>query len=437
MAQYKSSNGNNDDSGLLFIVFFIILFLLVTFFYEKHKLLVNTGLKTVIWGQLAFFAPFFETPARILAWFERVNIGEHPFTTMLTLLSIAGSYFRWLTLPVTFFFIWRIFSGNVIQRYQFNMTAQALIRHNAQFVPCLRPVADRDLLSDDIDEGPWRVAQQALQFAVANRLLLLPDKTPVDADRKRNVRGLVIGKNGIPRENSPCLIRPDGSFDKEKALSFDEKKTLCVFEAQMGERYSGKETLPDYKLGLAAAFMAFGCGNKEAAQKLLDHMSTTFKEEHGEKSTVWSVAIADAGELFGKYESVEEVEEVFQKHGVYQVTLLMALFFFAKHKGLLACSEFIWLKPMDRTLWYALNQIGGKAAWAEAAGPWAHYQFEEALGEAVEEKQCKEAAKALRYVLEMEGWLPAKVSRAQPINAPKPGSSQPEDPRARFQRGRS
>lgn len=89
------------------------------------------------------------------------------------------------------------------------------------------------------------------------------------------------------------------------------------------------------------------------------------------------------------------------------------------------------------TLWYALNQIGGKAAWAEAAGPWAHYQFEEALGEAVEEKQCKEAAKALRYVLEMEGWLPAKVSRAQPTNAPKPGSSQPEDPRARFQRGRS
>ncbi len=50
----------------------------------------------------------------------------------------------------------------------------------------------------------------------------------------------------------------------------------------------------------------------------------------------------------------------------------MGLLIYAKRKGVLASSQFIWLRPYDRTLWYALNQIGGKATWAEAAGPWAH-----------------------------------------------------------------
>lgn len=434
MNKSSASGGGKEDSGIILVVVIIILFLLILFFYEKNRLLINTGIGWLIQGQLYLFAPFFEAPSRVLAWFSQADMGRQSFETMSLLMSVGGRYFRWLTIPLSLLCFWKLFSSNVVERYRYAMTAKKLIEHNAHFVPCLRPIAHRDLLAESLDVGPWRVAQQALQFAVANRLLLLPNKKPVDAERMPGTRGLVLGKNGISRENSPCLIRADDTFQKEYALTFDVEAALEIFALQMGERYFGKESLPTHMLGLAAAFMAFGFGHKDVAQRLLDHMSTTFREKKTEQGTVWSVDSADAETLFDEYAATEEIQELSEQHGEYGITFLMALLFFAKQKGLLACSEYIWLKPLDRTLWYALNQIGGKAAWAESAGPWAHYQFEEALGERVEEKQCAEAAKALRYVLEMEGWLPGDPARSKTADTQKPTPPKKQDPRELFQR---
>ena len=57
----------------------------------------------------------------------------------------------------------------------------------------------------------------------------------------------------------------------------------------------------------------------------------------------------------------------------------------AASAAILASSQFLWLRPLDRSLWYALNQCGGRAAWAEGFAAWAHYAAEEKAKKALAE----------------------------------------------------
>src|SRR5260363_436592 len=60
----------------------------------------------------------------------------------------------------------------------------------------------------------------------------------------------------------------------------------------------------------------------------------------------------------------------------YPRTLLMALLIEARTLGVLPSSHFIWLKPLDRALWYALNTAGRKVPFIESAGVFNQMQAE-------------------------------------------------------------
>jgi hypothetical protein len=83
----------------------------------------------------------------------------------------------------------------------------------------------------------------------------------------------------------------------------------------------------------------------------------------------------------------------------------MALLTRARKKGVLASSQFLWLRPLDRPLWYALNQCGGRAAWAEGFAAWAQYAAEKKAGKALSEPHLSQAVTALREALSAQGWL--------------------------------
>ena len=64
--------------------------------------------------------------------------------------------------------------------------------------------------------------------------------------------------------------------------------------------------------------------------------------------------------------------------------------------------------------------MNGKRPWAEAAGPFAHYLYEEKAGMAVLEPMCSGAVDAMQFILEQEGWLPVELSKKTLISAQKP-----------------
>jgi hypothetical protein len=106
-------------------------------------------------------------------------------------------------------------------------------------------------------------------------------------------------------------------------------------------------------------------------------------------------------------------------HARYLNVWFMALLALARTKGALPSSMWIWLKPTDRTLFYALNQAGGRTAWAEAAGPWSHLEAERAAGRALAGPMVEAAVEAMERSLAEEGWLPRPPEAQAAEEAPE------------------
>lgn len=68
----------------------------------------------------------------------------------------------------------------------------------------------------------------------------------------------------------------------------------------------------------------------------------------------------------------------------WRTTVMLRLLQVAREKGgVLAPSEFIWLKNVDRALWYPMHDLGMRRPHAEAAGAMEHYWAELEMKEPV------------------------------------------------------
>jgi len=63
----------------------------------------------------------------------------------------------------------------------------------------------------------------------------------------------------------------------------------------------------------------------------------------------------------------------------------------ARRSGIVANSSYLWLKPVDRALWYTLNNVGRKAVFTEMGAVHAHWLAEKKLGFALTEPMVEEA----------------------------------------------
>ena len=258
--------------------------------------------------------------------------------------------------------------------------------------PCLRPVVGRSkyLLSPEShDSGPWKIARTPVQFALENGLLL-------DEQGKAFTPEQAL-KNGLPSTELPAWGN----------ARLDEKKALAVLTEQLGKPFEGYEGLSPCRRALAVAFLAYAGGDKKGCVALLDAVSLSYREETGQASCPLLEDSDFAGKLKKQWERHASVlsEKCLSIHAAYELPWFMALLYRARQKGVLAGSQFLWLRPMDRPLWYALNQCGGRAAWAEGFAAWAHYMAEEQEGKALTESHVAPAVASLREALSAQGWL--------------------------------
>lgn len=76
-----------------------------------------------------------------------------------------------------------------------------------------------------------------------------------------------------------------------------------------------------------------------------------------------------------KHLDSKKVAKILGLHG-YVTTVLASMLVGARELGVLATSEFIWLKPLDRRMWYMLNSVGRTTPVAEICGAFAHWLAE-------------------------------------------------------------
>ena len=398
---------NRDDHLFLWCAFLILVFVLLPALYIAHADSVNRPLLALAKAQIQVFTPFFDEAQTAWTRIAEADPSSLSWETMQKVLRYTGSWIRWpFALLLVLFGVAAIFMGRVgslVRR--FNM--ESLLRNNAESFPCLRPVVGRGkylLWPESHDSGPWKIARTPVQFALENGLLL-------DEQEKAFTPEQAL-KNGLPSTELPAWGN----------ARLDEKKALAVLTEQLGKPFEGCEGLSPCRRALAVAFLAYANGDKKNCISILDMVSCSYNEIDGNADCPVLTDSAFEKRLKKAWARHKDVlsEKNMASHAAYELPWFMALLYRARQKGVLAGSQFLWLRPMDRPLWYALNQCGGRAAWAEGFAAWAHYMAEEQEGKALTEPHVAPAVASLREALSAQGWLTEIFVPPMPETIPVP-----------------
>lgn len=402
-------NGRDSRNDHLFLWWTLLIFVFAVLpaLYVAHADDVNKPLLALAKAQIQIFTPFFEEAKNAFGRIDAADPTSLSWDTMLKVLRYTGSWVRWpFLLLLVLFGVASIFMGRVgtlVRR--FNM--DSLLRNNAESFPCLRPVVGRGkyLLSPkSYDSGLWRIARTPVQFALEHGLLLDEQGEPFSPEQAL--------KNGLP---STALSAWGNA-------RLDEGKAHAVLTEQLGKRFEGYAGLSPCRRALAAAFLAYADGDKKDCIALLDAVSLSYAEENGQASCPLLEDGNFASKLKKEWDCHSSIlhEKCLSIHAAYELPWFMALLYRARQKGVLATSQFLWLRPLDRPLWYALNQCGGRAAWAEGFAPWAQYQAEEKAGMLLAKPRVQPAIASLRQSLTAQGWLTEIFVPPTPETTPVP-----------------
>lgn len=157
----------------------------------------------------------------------------------------------------------------------------------------------------------------------------------------------------------------------------DQDSAEKAYREQLGDTYLGFAKLPLYMQALAVLFNLSRKRDKRT-QPLKESLAEIWvlDREHAIEKTKELIAPYIADQKF-----IAPIERIMGQHA-YVNTAMTRLFEEAKSKGgVLACSEIRWLKPMDRTLWYSLQNVGRHAYFPESAAVRAHFDAEKVVGE--------------------------------------------------------
>ena len=419
-----------DDHMFLWVVALLLILVVIPAIYVAKAGYINGLLLSLAKMQLKAFVPFSEEAQIAWAHISELDPANLTWEQMQGVLRYTGKWVRWpLALLLVLIGAVAVYMGRtrgLVRR----LNMESLLQHNAESFACLRPVVGRGkyLLSpESYDSGLWRIARSPVQFALENGLLVDEHGTPFTPEQAL--------RNGLASVDLPAYgnSRLDGA------------KALVVLQKQLGPAFTGFEGLSPCRRASASAFIAYAGGDKKECVGILDAVSNSYAEKGG----MAVCSVLESGALSKRLITAWELhqgillETPLTRHSAFELSWFMALLTRARQKGVLASSQFLWLRPLDRSLWYALNQCGGRTAWAEGFAAWAHYVAEEKAGKALHEPHVAPAVGSLRDSLFDQGWLidtarlpdvPQAIPHDEPDSTPdSSGNSAPAAPEAEIE----
>lgn len=309
-------------------------------------------------------------------YMQTVDPSSVPWATLVQYTESVGQYTRYPILLILGIFAFILYRSNIKMKFR-HLHDMKTLRLQEQFNwPAIMPVVNLDLAKEDIRVGPWAMALSPLEFARKHQLLKKDD---------------VVLDNPVPGSEMTASIRRG-----------DAKR---IFTLQLGPYFDGFERCPPQAQAMAAVFMARINRDRDGAVKILEALDKSTTE--GKPN--YAVALP----ILRKYENTELVQEVLQKHA-YLLTVMASLLQAARADGVVASAEFLWLKPIDRRLWYMLNCVGRQTPFAEVAGPFAHWKAERVMGRRCLTPMIDEAIKALEIAVKDVKLSPRELQELQP-----------------------
>ena len=196
----------------------------------------------------------------------------------------------------------------------------------------------------------------------------------------------------------------------------DRDRMRRAFVEQLGPRWQGPGKLPDYARALLTAFALRGARKRDQSDQLLGDLSAQWDPKKGMVLTAKQKSMIRKTLADPKIGA--PILKICSQHGFVVPALIHALLWCRQQGGVLAPGQFVWLRAVDRMLWYPLNNVGRRAFHAEASGAMAHYLAEIALSRPLPIPKVDGALTAVEvYVQETFPTVPPRDERGRPTQS--------------------
>src|SRR5262249_47727793 len=149
---------------------------------------------------------------------------------------------------------------------------------------------------------------------------------------------------------------------------------------QLGPTWSGVHKLPIEIKALAVIFIARALREREIADNFLTQIA--------QSAASGRLNFVGVEKQLENYANSKPIKWLETRHA-YVYTLMASLLELARTDGVLASAEFLWVKPVNRRLWYILNSVGRTTAVVEVSGVYAHWLAEKQLGQSIKTPMVK------------------------------------------------
>ncbi|KGP62554.1 phosphoesterase [Legionella norrlandica] len=376
MAQQQQQAGSDNSMAPVWII--ILIFVTAYLIWAMaHQYIVNFVFSINIWqARLVNLFLNNQDLSNQIYLMQTLDPTTVNWSQLVTISRNVGDYIRYPVVCVLVGMAVVLYNSNITLKFRKAHDMKSL-RAQEQFNwPAIMPVVKEDLVSQDINKGPWAMALTPMEFARKYNLLRKDD---------------ALLDNPLPGEEMTAGIRRG-----------DAKR---IFTMQLGPYWDGFERFSPQAYALSAVFMARMNRDRDAANHILKVLDKTFVNGKPDFSV--------ARPILKKYENTELVQEVVSKHA-YMLTVIASLLEAAREDGVVPSSEFLWLKPVDRRLWYMLNCVGRQTPFAEVAGPFAHWKAEKEMGRRSLVPMIDEAIKALEIAIKEVKLTPRQMEELEP-----------------------
>ena len=211
-------------------------------------------------------------------------------------------------------------------RHTKRLTLQNLIENNVKNTPCLAPIVFRDPTKPE-GRKQFKPAHSPLQFVLEEKILVnattgeyIQKEELLNDDDSINVSAPIIATQ------TPCVLLQD--------------KIQQIAERQLGQVYSHETQAPDYIKSIWAAMNIYA-KNPKKGQNAFDQLSLCFLNK------------TNPNDIDLTTPAVEQYyQQPHQSIPQEPINLVMAKTFQTLTAPPLSTAQFLWLRLLDRTLWY-------------------------------------------------------------------------------------
>ena len=307
---------------------------------------------------------------------QTVDPGAVTWGQMLALSRSIGDYVRYPVIVILGLLAVILYKSNVTLKFRRAHDMRTLRAQEQYNWPAIMPVVKQDLVATDINTGPWAMALSPMEFARKYQLLKKED---------------ALLDNPAPGQEMTAAIRRG-----------DAKR---VFTLQLGPYWDGFDRCPPHVRALLAIFLSRINRDRTSANKILETLDKS--------ATLGKPDYTMANAILRKYQNTEVVQEVIARHA-YLLTVMASILELSREDGVVPSAEFLWLKIVDRRLWYMLNCVGRQTPFAEVGGPFAHWKAEKAMGRRSLVPMIDEAIKALEVAVKEVKLSPKELQGLEP-----------------------